>query len=162
MTVRMPVLRTLAGWSLRHWVVAAGAAGASVVLLGAPTAVVPTPVFGRSVPPTAWAWPVLLATSVLAGMLAATCVNDATGSAGNESAAEQTFRTGGAGGLLAFFAIVCPVCNKVVLLALGTTGAMNVFAPIQPLLAAAGLVLLVWALRVRLRSADACAVSGAG
>jgi len=39
---------------------------------------------------------------------------------------------------------------------------MNVFAPIQPLLAVAGLVLLAWALRIRLRNADACAVSSAG
>jgi len=158
----VPVLRTLAGWSLRRWTVAVGAAAASVVLLGAPTAVVPNPVFGRSVPPTAWALPVLLVTSVLAGLLVATYVNDAAGTAGADGpGGERTVRTGGAGGLLAFFAIGCPVCNKVVLLALGTTGAMNVFAPIQPLLAAAGLVMLAWALRTRLRNAEVCAMPGA-
>ena len=154
-------LRTIAEWSLRRWAVAAGAAAASVLLLGAPTAVVPNPVFGRSVPPTAWAVPVLVATSVLAGLLVATYVNDAVGTAGADgSGAERTVRSGGAGGLLAFFAIGCPVCNKVVLRALGTTGAMNVFAPIQPLLAAAGLVMLAWALRTRLRNADVCAMRG--
>jgi hypothetical protein len=158
--VVVSVLRILAGWSMRRWTVAVGAGGASLVLLGVPTAVVPNPVFGRSVPPTAWALPVLLVTSVLAGMLAATYVNDAVGTAGaDESLADHSVRTGGTGGLLAFFAIGCPVCNKVVLLALGTTGAMNVFAPIQPLLAAAGLALLAWALRIRLLSADACAIS---
>ena len=158
-----PILRTLVGWSPRRWTVAAGAAGASVVLLGVPTAVVPNPVFGRSVPPTAWALPVLLVTSVLAGLLAATYVNNEVETVGDDGPnAGRTVRTGGAGGLLAFFAIGCPVCNKVVLLALGTTGAMNVFAPIQPLLAVAGLVLLAWALRIRLRNADACAVSSAG
>jgi hypothetical protein len=155
-------MRTLAEWSLRRWAVAAGAAAASVVLLGAPTAVVPNPVFGRSVPPTAWALPVLLVTSVLAGLLAATYMNDEVGTLGDDGPnAGRSVRTGGAGGLLAFFAIGCPVCNKAVLLALGTTGAMNVFAPIQPLLAAAGLVMLAWALRVRLRNANACAMSSA-
>jgi len=161
--VANPILRTLVGWSPRRWTVAAGAAGASVVLLGVPTAVVPNPVFGRSVPPTAWALPVLLVTSVLAGLLVATYVNNEVETVGDDGPnAGRTVRTGGAGGLLAFFAIGCPVCNKVVLLALGTTGAMNVFAPIQPLLAVAGLVLLAWALRIRLRNADACAVSSAG
>ena len=63
------------------------------------------------------------------------------------------------GGLATFFAIGCPVCNKIVLLALGTSGALNLFAPIQPLIGAASLGLLaatlVWRLR---RRAQGCAL----
>lgn len=63
------------------------------------------------------------------------------------------------GGIAAFVAIGCPVCNKIVLLALGTTGALNVFAPIQPLIGLASLVILAatvrWSLR---RRAAGCAV----
>jgi hypothetical protein len=65
---------------------------------------------------------------------------------------------GGIGGLLSFFAIGCPVCNKLVLLAVGTSGAMNYFAPVQPFLAGAGVLLLACALVVRLRNAVTCEI----
>ncbi len=39
----------------------------------------------------------------------------------------------------AVFAIGCPVCNKLVVLALGFSGALAYFEPIQPALALAGL-----------------------
>ncbi|HEX6888889.1 MAG TPA: hypothetical protein VF143_12360, partial [Candidatus Nanopelagicales bacterium] len=62
------------------------------------------------------------------------------------------------GGLLAYLAIGCPVCNKVVLIALGATGAVRIFAPVQPYLAALGLIALAWALVVRLRGELACSL----
>lgn len=49
------------------------------------------------------------------------------------------------------------MCNKVVLLALGYSGAMRWFAPLQPLLQVAGIAVLAWALVARLRSSLACA-----
>ena len=49
------------------------------------------------------------------------------------------------------------MCNKLVLVALGTTGARRWFEPVQPLLAALSIVLLGAALRGRLRD-DACRV----
>ena len=68
-------------------------------------------------------------------------------------------RPGTLGGFLTFFAVGCPVCNKIVLLALGYTGALRWFAPVQPLLAIAGIGLLAWALRSRLRAEVACPVA---
>jgi hypothetical protein len=50
------------------------------------------------------------------------------------------------------------VCNKVVIVALGATGARQWFEPIQPVLAVVSIILLGWALRARLRSADTCRV----
>jgi hypothetical protein len=58
---------------------------------------------------------------------------------------------------LAYLAIGCPVCNKFALLLLGTTGAMNLYAPIQPYLGAIGIALLAVALVVRLRGEVSCA-----
>ncbi len=52
------------------------------------------------------------------------------------------------------------MCNKVVLITLGATGAVRVFAPVQPYLAAAGIVALAWALLVRLRGEMACPMAG--
>ena len=70
------------------------------------------------------------------------------------------------GGLVAFLAIGCPICNKIVLVLLGTTGALQFFAPIQPLLGAASVVLLAatlgWRLRARARGCARCAVASSG
>jgi hypothetical protein len=64
-------------------------------------------------------------------------------------------------GFGAFLAIGCPVCNKVALVLLGAGGAMTVFAPLQPLIGAASLVLLAgtlaWRFRLRARG-GACSV----
>jgi hypothetical protein len=60
--------------------------------------------------------------------------------------------------MLSFFAVGCPVCNKLVVIALGTVGARRWFEPVQPLLAVASIVLMAVALRTRLRNADACPV----
>jgi hypothetical protein len=133
---------------------AAGVAGTALAI-GLPTDVIPNPVFGRPVPVTWWSVPVLVVTSVLAGLLLATYVR--TG--GAEEPVDRPARAGGIGGLLAFFAVGCPVCNKLVVIALGTTGAMELFAPLQPLLAIASVALLAVALRRRLAGEQACPVS---
>lgn len=65
------------------------------------------------------------------------------------------------GGLLSFLAVGCPVCNKLVVLLLGLGGALQYFRPIQPVLAAAGLGLLVATLALRLRASASCEVPAA-
>jgi hypothetical protein len=68
-------------------------------------------------------------------------------------AAETRGTTLGAiAGFGAFLAIGCPVCNKIALILLGTSGALTVFAPVQPLIGAASLALLAGTLAWRLRS----------
>jgi hypothetical protein len=85
-------------------------------LIGIPTDVIPNPVFGRPVAITWWSYPTLAVTAVLGGLLAATYVR--TGPAPDEP--DQPTRIGGIGGVLSFFAVGCPVCNKLVVVALGT------------------------------------------
>ena len=155
-------------WSARRWLVAIGAGVGTALLIGLPTDVIPNPVFGRPVPVTWWSYPVLVVTAVLAGLVVATYVRDpaATGVTAEGPAdvddSEPVSRTASVGGLLSFFAVGCPVCNKIVLVALGATGARQWFEPVQPLLAAASIVLLAWALRGRLRSAVACPLPRTG
>ena len=60
--------------------------------------------------------------------------------------------------MLSVFAVGCPVCNKLVLLLLGTSGAMTWFAPLQPALAVLSVVGLAWALRIRWRATASCVV----
>lgn len=120
------------------------------------------PVFGRPVDVTWWAYPVLVATAVLAGLLVATYVRDATVSDELDELDEldRPGRAGGVGGLLSFFAVGCPTCNKLAVVALGSSGAIDWFAPAQPLLAFASLGLLGWALRARLQGATECRIVG--
>ncbi len=129
----------------------------TALAIGLPTDVIPNPVFGRPVPVTWWSVPVLVVTSVLAGLLFATYVRER----GADVQVARSNRTGGVAGLLTFFAVGCPVCNKLVVVALGTTGAVEVFAPIQPLLAVASVALLGFALWRRLAAAQTCPVSSA-
>lgn len=153
------LLDQLSQWSARRWRFAAAAALATALAVGLPTDVIPNPVFGRPVPVTWWSYPVLILTAFLGGLLAATYVrDDPQESAVTDMVDERPARTGGLGGLLSFFAVGCPVCNKLVVIALGTVGARRWFEPIQPLLAVLSLVLLVVALRARLRGAVACPV----
>jgi hypothetical protein len=143
-------LSPLRQWTSWHLTVAGLAGIATYFLLGIPTDVVDNRVFGRSIESTPWSMPVLIATAVLSGLLAATYVG--------VSVFDSTAKMGTIGGALSFFAIGCPVCNKLVLIALGTTGAINYFGPIQPYLAFVGVVLLTWSFLRRLKNATACAL----
>jgi hypothetical protein len=144
----------LCAWPARRWWVAGIASVATMLVIGLPTDVVPNPVFGRSIDVTWWSYPSLVLAALLGGLLAATYVRT-----GERDQVDRPGKLGTAGGFLAYLAVGCPVCNKLVLLALGTTGAMQWFAPVQPLLAVAGVVLLGWALVVRLRGELSCPVT---
>ena len=123
-------------WNRRRMLAALAGALATALFIGLPTDVVPNPVFGRAVPVTWWSYPVLAVVAVLSGLLLATYVR-ADGAAGPAAPAgtDRAQRRGAVSGLLSLFAVGCPVCNKVVLLALGASGAMTWFAPFQPVLA---------------------------
>ncbi|MFZ2504038.1 MAG: hypothetical protein WAW88_15365 [Nocardioides sp.] len=152
-------LAVLAAWPVRRWVTAAGAALAVALLVGLPTDLIPNPVFGRTIPPTTWSYPVLAVTALLSGLLIATYVRAPLAEVSAPEGADQrdpTSTRGLLGGALSFFAVGCPVCNKLVLLALGTTGAVRWFEPVQPLLAAASIALVAYALRERLLAEVAC------
>ena len=168
---------TLAGQALRWWtarqVLVAVVAGLAVaVMVGVATVLIPNQVFARDIPPVWWNYPVWLLTSALSGMLISTYLRtpaDAARRTGRSAATSdaaqdddgdlgRTSRMGMVGGMLAWFAVGCPVCNKIALLALGYSGAITWFAPLQPLLAGGALILTGVALVSRLRGQVACPV----
>lgn len=121
--------------------------------VGVPTGVVPTPLFTRMTPVLWWNYGVWAATAVLGGLVVATYIRRPE---------DRTPRNGvtaaSGGGLLAAFAVGCPVCNKLVVAALGMSGALTIWAPLQPVIAVASIAALGWALRSRLRSEYACSI----
>lgn len=146
-------------WTGRRWAAAAAASVAFALAIAFSTALIPNPIFGRSIEPTWWSYPAALITAVLGGLVFATYVRDHPAAVPLQAAPVDSATRGSTiGGLLAYLAVGCPVCNKIVLLALGSTGAVQWFAPVQPVLAVGGVALLGWALRVRLRGAVACPV----
>jgi hypothetical protein len=140
----------------------------SLLAFGLVTAIIPNPVFARQIPPepfAIWTW---ILSAPLMGLVLATYTVPARSTPiilvslrpGEAAVAERRSTTlGSLAGLGAFLAIGCPVCNKIALVLLGASGAMSVYAPLQPLIGAASLALLigtaVWRLRLR-ASGGAC------
>jgi hypothetical protein len=164
-------LATLADRRLLAW--AALLAVVSGVAFGLVSAIIPNPVFARSVPPEPFAYWVWLLSAPLMGLVMATYVVPVGAAvpapAGPQplvmvdpaAAERRTTRLGGAASFAAFLAIGCPVCNKVALVLLGASGAMTIWAPLQPVVGAVSLVLLAvtaaWRMRLR-ASGGACPV----
>lgn len=140
----------LRGWTGRQVAVAAAASIAIALVIGIATVLIPNPIFGRDIPPVWWNYPVWILTSILSGMLLATYI------AGEDDGSPRTRRFGIVGTALAWFAVGCPVCNKIALLALGYSGAITWFTPLQPVLAIGALALTGIALVWRLRGQVAC------
>jgi hypothetical protein len=129
------------------------AAIATALVVGIPTGIIQTPWYQRMTPVLWWNYPVWAASALLTGVLVATYVRDPALPVPTTQGG-KTFL----GSVLSLFAVGCPVCNKLVVMAIGVSGALNWFAPIQPLLAIGSLGLLVYALWARRRAALACRV----
>ncbi|MFP5342561.1 MAG: hypothetical protein ACLGIJ_06525 [Candidatus Limnocylindria bacterium] len=145
----------------RFWSAAVLGTVASAIVLGIPSAVIPNPFFVRMTPTEPVNLVVWLVSAPLAGLLIATyvaragIVRDPHDDAG---AGKVTV-----GGIGAFLAIGCPICNKIIVAVLGVSGALNVFAPLQPLIGALSIALLAgtlaWRLRARARGCERCVVT---
>lgn len=152
----MSSLDALRLWTPRRWWTAAISGVVVAAIVALPTAVIPNPIFGRAVEVTWWSYPVVILSGILGGMLIATYIREP----GHEEI-DKAAKVGTVGGFLAFFAVGCPVCNKLVLLALGASGAMTWFAPVQPFLAIASVFAMGWALHIRLKGMTSCKVAPA-
>ena len=152
--------RALLGMGSCWWAAALVVGAVAFLAIGVPTAIVPTPIFGRRV--AAHWWDVALLDRVVAagrhGLGLAHPPRVSPGRRRRCSRADQ--RRSVVGGALTFLAVGCPTCNKLVLVALGTSGALSWFAPIQPLLGLVAVGLLAVTLRRRLRAVGplGCAV----
>lgn len=161
--------QALKTWRARQVAFAAVAALVVAVLIGYATVLIPNNLFSRDIPPTWWDHPVWIITSLLTGVLIATYVRPA-GSAQSDTVTEadnlnaqheanrqdRSGKLGMFGGFLAWFAVGCPVCNKIALLVLGYSGAMTWFAPFQPVLAVTAMLFSGVAVVWRLKGQVAC------
>lgn len=129
---------------MRFWLRAAAftlIAGAAIAL---PARLIPNDLFRRMTPTRPLDYFFWVAGSVLIGLLLAL------------PRTKRTERTGLIGGIATSLAVGCPVCNKVVVALIGVAGAVDVFAPFQPILGVAALGLMAWTLWRALISSAKC------
>lgn len=137
------VAATARGLGLRGWLVALIAAIVVAFITGIPTAVVPSPIFGRSVEVRQQDYAFWAVSSVLLGFVFATFL---------AAPADRAKTPAFAGGFLSYVAVGCPTCNKLAVVLLGTSGALNLFGPLQFFIGVASVGLLLWTVVLRARA----------
>lgn len=117
------------------------AAVVSALVVGVPTDVIDTPWFTRMTPVRLWEYPVLGLTALLTGAWFWLRITARSG------AGAGVFGSS----LLSAFAVGCPICNKIVVALLGVSGALGIWAPVQPVLGALSVAVLATAVWLRWR-----------
>ncbi|MBF6606715.1 MAG: hypothetical protein IVW53_14190 [Chloroflexi bacterium] len=147
----------------RFWAAAAGGTLLALLVLGIPSAVLPNAFFIRMLPTEPVNVVTWLLSAPLVGLILATYL------APPRVAGFDPGRDGGsvpasAGGVAAYLAIGCPICNKIIVAILGVSGAVGVFGPLQPIIGAGSIALLgatlVWRLRLRVQGCARCVPAG--
>jgi hypothetical protein len=125
----------------------------AAVFIAVPSDLIDTKFFGRPVPIRAIDYVILAVTAGLIGLILAIQVPKS-----DETESQDTRTIWG--GFVSFLAVGCPVCNQAVVALIGTSGALAWWAPVQPFVGLAAVALLLYTLRLRLRTYElvACVV----
>jgi hypothetical protein len=137
-------------YTVKAWAVTVVASVLGLLVIGLPTAIYQNPFFVRMTPVRSQDYVIWILASVLTGLIV-----------GSYFVARSTSGDGKilSGGVLSVLAVGCPTCNKFVVLLMGTTGALNFFAPLQIYIGIASVLLLGWTLILRAKAlTDDCAV----
>jgi len=127
----------------KAWAVTTLTAAIGMAVIGLATAIYENPFFIRMTPVRAQDYVIWILSSVLMGLIV-----------GSYFVASSTSGDGKilSGGLLSVLAVGCPTCNKLVVLLVGTTGALTFFAPLQLYIGIASVLLLGWTLFLRTKA----------
>ena len=139
---------------LDTWLRSVRFAAIAALIIAIPADLIDTRLFGRPIGPRPLDYVILAVTASLIGLILAIRPEP---SAVTESQEQRTVWSG----FVSFLAVGCPVCNQLVVAAVGTSGALGWWAPVQPVLGAVAIGLLLWTLRARLRTYEltACPVA---
>lgn len=146
--VRPRLIHQLRSLPPLFWVRAAAFALGAGIAIALPARLIPNDLFRRMTPTRPLDYVFWIAGSLLVGLLLAL------------PRSTRTESTGVIGGVATTLAVGCPICNKVVVGLIGVAGAVDVFAPLQPILGLAALALMTWAVFRALTSTAACEVNG--
>lgn len=129
----------------------------AAVLIGVPSDLIDTPIFGRPVETRLIDYVIWAITSALIGLVFAIRLPET-----HQKEQERNDVRTVWGGFVSFLAVGCPVCNQLVVGLVGSSGALSWWAPAQPFVGALAIGLVLWALRTRLTTYEltACPVPG--
>lgn len=139
------VLADLATIPRSSWLRTIPIALIAAVVIAVPADLIENPVFGRPIEPKPIDYVILAITSALIGLILAIRPER------SEATERQETRTM-FGGFISFLAVGCPVCNQIVVALVGTSGALGWWAPVQPVVGLLAVGLLLYTLRMRLRT----------
>ena len=145
-TTRSSSFAQLRNRPLRFWLRVAAFTAISGAAIALPARLIPNDLFQRMTPTRPLDYFFWIVGSLLVGLLLAL------------PRTRRTESSGLLGGIATGLAVGCPVCNKVVVALIGVAGAVDVFAPLQPILGLAALGLMAWTLSRALRPSTACAL----
>lgn len=132
------------------WAATVGGGLLVLLVIGGTTAIFENDYFSRMTPVRPQDYVIWVLTALLAGLLAGTWVLSRSADHAGKAVA---------GGFFADVAVGCPVCNKVVVAAIGSSGALTFFAPLQLYIGIGSILLLLVALLLRARTfVGSCAV----
>jgi hypothetical protein len=135
----------------KAWIITTLVAAIGLVVIGLPTAIYENPFFLRMTQVRAQDYVIWVVSSVLIGLIVGSYF------AGGPKAGEGKILSGG---VLSVLAVGCPICNKPVVMLLGTSGALTFFAPVQLYIGIASVFLLGWTLFLRAKAlTGTCSVS---
>lgn len=137
------IAAVVASFGLRGWLLAAAATALTLVVIAIPTEIIANPFFRRMIEVRVQDYVFWAFTGVLVGLIAGTYAT------GGSSVAQGRILSGG---FLSYLAVGCPICNKVVVALIGTSGALSFFAPAQLFIGLASVALLGATLQLRVRA----------
>lgn len=139
------MVRELAELPPKTWLRAIPIAAIAAVVIAIPSDLIDNPVFGRPIASKSIDYVLLAITAGLIGVILAIRPEP---SALTERQETRTI----VGGFVSFLAVGCPVCNQLVVALVGTSGALGWWAPVQPIVGLVAIALLLYTLRMRLRT----------
>lgn len=147
-------LRALNGIPWRFVLIGFGVSILALVIMGIPTALVPTPFFTRMIPSNPLDYVFLIGTALLLGTYATLHLYGRQQARGEGVAAVG----GTLGGVLSFG---CPICNKFLVAAMGVSAVMTYVEPYRPFigtLSVAAMGATVYLKAKAIRFCNACSV----
>jgi len=108
------------------------------LIMGTPTALISTPLikYSRMIPATFLDYFFLITTSVLLGTLISLKLYF--------NSKEKSEYKAAAGGIAGFIAFSCPICNVLLVSALGSATIMTFIEPLRPVLGIASIIILIY------------------
>lgn len=144
------MIAVLRSWPVRAWAIAFAAFIGTLIVSGIPTGMITSNLYHRMTPVIWWNYPIWVISALLFAVLAGSYFT------GTPVIAQDNGGRGIWAEFVSFIAIGCPICNKIAVALLGVSGALNYFAPVQPILGVVGVALLAWTLWLRLRGQISC------